>query len=212
MRNFRLLAGVAMAHGVLGWWLLAPADHPAAPLPVTDGSPLRVAIAPTEQAKPAAIARQTRAAQTLAPAPAALATTAAAEATPSATSPPLPDRQRASESALPERTVAASAAQPAASGPAQSEPRFDAAYLQNPAPAYPPQARRAREEGTVILQVFVAPDGLPGRIEIALSAGAERLDQAALAAVRQWKFVPAMRNQEAIGAWVRIPIVFSLKG
>jgi protein TonB len=40
-------------------------------------------------------------------------------------------------------------------------PRFDAAYLNNPKPSYPPLARRLGEEGRVTLRVHVTPDGLP---------------------------------------------------
>jgi len=36
------------------------------------------------------------------------------------------------------------------------------------------------------------------------------LDNAALAAVKQWRFVPDKRNNEAISAYVTVPISFSL--
>ena len=47
-----------------------------------------------------------------------------------------------------------------------SVPRFDADYLQNPAPAYPPLSRRAGEEGKVVLKVYVEPSGLASQVEI----------------------------------------------
>ncbi|MDO9598734.1 MAG: energy transducer TonB [Azoarcus sp.] len=102
---------------------------------------------------------------------------------------------------------------PAAPAPAAvSAARFDADYLNNPAPAYPPLSRRMREEGKVMLRVVVKPDGLPGRIETARSSGSERLDEAARNAVSRWRFVPARQGERAIEASVLVPIIFKLEG
>jgi protein TonB len=92
----------------------------------------------------------------------------------------------------------------------ESLPRFDADYLDNPAPRYPPLSRRMREEGVVLVRVYVSPNGAPEVIELKQSSGSARLDESALLAVRQWKFVPARRAGEAIPAWVVVPIAFSL--
>lgn len=90
-------------------------------------------------------------------------------------------------------------------------PRFDAAYLDNPPPAYPAMARRLREEGRVLLRVLVTADGRAGSIEVATTSGSERLDQAALDAVRRWRFVPAKRGDAAVAAHVIVPISFALE-
>lgn len=95
--------------------------------------------------------------------------------------------------------------------PTVTQPRFDADYLSNPAPAYPPLSRRMGEEGKVVLRVHVESDGRPSQIEIRTSSGSPRLDQAALEAVGRWRFVPAKRGDEAIAAWVLVPITFNLK-
>lgn len=92
-----------------------------------------------------------------------------------------------------------------------SQPRFDADYLTNPAPAYPPLSRRMGEEGKVVLRVHVEPNGLPSQVEVKTSSGSPRLDQAAQDAVRRWRFVPAKRGDEAVAAWVLVPIAFNLK-
>lgn len=89
-----------------------------------------------------------------------------------------------------------------------SAPQFDAAYLNNPPPAYPPVSRRLREEGRVVLHVRVLPDGLPDEIEVQSTSGSPRLDQAARETVRRWRFVPARQGGDAIAAWVRVPIAF----
>lgn len=93
-----------------------------------------------------------------------------------------------------------------------TQPHFNADYLQNPAPAYPALARRTGEEGKVVLRVFVTPDGHPSQIELKTGSGSSRLDKAAQDAVARWKFEPARRGNEAISAWVLVPIVFNLRG
>lgn len=92
-----------------------------------------------------------------------------------------------------------------------TQARFDADYLQNPAPAYPAMSRRLGEEGRVLLRVHVDASGRPTQIEVKTSSGSPRLDQSALDAVARWKFIPARRGDEAIAAWVQVPIVFNLK-
>ncbi len=90
--------------------------------------------------------------------------------------------------------------------------RFDAAYLNNPAPAYPPLARRMREEGKVLLRVLVTADGAAGKISVSTSSGSSRLDTAAENAVARWRFVPAKQDGRSVEAWVVVPIVFKLEG
>jgi protein TonB len=89
--------------------------------------------------------------------------------------------------------------------------RFDADYLNNPSPAYPPLSRRLGEQGRVVLRVPVSADGRPGLIDIKTSSGYPRLDAAARDAVGQWRFVPARRGEEAVAATVLVPIAFKLE-
>jgi periplasmic protein TonB len=91
-------------------------------------------------------------------------------------------------------------------------PAFNAAYLRNPAPRYPPAARRSGEQGTVTLRVLVTPEGLPARVTVEKSSGSGHLDNAALEAVKGWRFTPARRGSEAVEGWVLVPIVFRLEG
>lgn len=95
--------------------------------------------------------------------------------------------------------------------PAVSQPRFDADYLSNPTPAYPPISRRLGEEGKVLLRVRVEPNGRPSQVEVRTTSGSPRLDQSALEAVSRWRFIPAKRGDEPIADWVLVPIVFNLK-
>jgi periplasmic protein TonB len=91
-------------------------------------------------------------------------------------------------------------------------PRFDADYLQNPAPRYPPLARRMRQEGKVVLRVLVDSGGGASQIEVRNSSGSDVLDEAALEAVKRWRFVPARRDDQPVAAWVLVPITFTLQG
>jgi protein TonB len=90
--------------------------------------------------------------------------------------------------------------------------RFDADYLNNPAPTYPQLSRRMREEGKVLLRVVVSADGTPRLVEISQGSGSERLDKAARSAVERWRFVPARQGERAIEAAVLVPIIFKLEG
>lgn len=92
--------------------------------------------------------------------------------------------------------------------PVVTEARFDADYLDNPKPVYPPLSRRLGEVGKVMLAVHVQADGRAGKVEIKASSGFPRLDDAALAAVTRWRFVPARRGDAAIASWVHVPIHF----
>jgi len=96
------------------------------------------------------------------------------------------------------------------SEPAVTPARFDAAYLHNPHPEYPPISRRLGEEGKVLLKVRVTPDGRANAVDVEKSSSFERLDDAALRSVLRWRFVPARRGDETIEATVIVPVIFRL--
>jgi protein TonB len=81
----------------------------------------------------------------------------------------------------------------------------------NPRPEYPRTAREAGWEGTVILQVLVLPDGTAGNVTLHKTSGYSILDETALAAVRGWRFVPAMDGNFPVQSIVRLPVRFDLK-
>ncbi len=92
-----------------------------------------------------------------------------------------------------------------------TKPQFDAAYLRNPAPEYPAQAKRRHMEGSVMLDVLVSPDGQPRSVTIAQSSGFSLLDDSAKSAVSRWKFLPARKGTETVEARVMVPIEFKLQ-
>jgi protein TonB len=107
--------------------------------------------------------------------------------------------------------TAAPPAPPAPPTPAKVEQPFsDADYLNNPKPPYPTLSVRLGEQGTVVVRALVEPNGSVSKIELKTSSGFERLDQAALKAVSEWRFVPGKRGGVPEPMFVVIPIPFRL--
>jgi periplasmic protein TonB len=84
-------------------------------------------------------------------------------------------------------------------------------YSKNPRPAYPARAKREGWEGRAVLRVQVLTNGRPGQVTVQTSAGRQQLDDAALAAVKGWTFVPARRGGAPTSGWVTVPIEFRLR-
>ncbi len=129
------------------------------------------------------------------------------------TSAPTPSNTAESSAAPTPAAPAAPAAQAAPAReapPALVPPKFDAAYLSNPAPAYPGMSKRLGEQGKVLLRVKVGADGQAQEVSVLQSSGFPRLDEAAREAVRNWRFVPARQGDQAVAAPVNVPIVFKL--
>jgi periplasmic protein TonB len=116
--------------------------------------------------------------------------------------------------AAPATSTAIAPAGPVTAKPSDDEstPLFTADYLRNPKPDYPALSRRRGEQGLVLLRVFVSASGDPRSVDVKQGCGYPRLDQAALDAVKRWRFVPARRAEQPVDAWVVVPIRFSLKG
>jgi serine/threonine-protein kinase len=75
-------------------------------------------------------------------------------------------------------------------------------------PEYPDLARQARIEGEVSVQVTIGPSG---RIERAIVVkGVALLDEAALKAVRQWTFEPALQEGVPVPSILTFTLPFSL--
>ncbi|WPL81163.1 energy transducer TonB [Bordetella hinzii] len=99
-------------------------------------------------------------------------------------------------------------------GPAPEEPVFMSSveYLgDRPAPKYPSDSIRRREQGRVIVLVTINPQGYVDKASIDTSSGFRRLDNSALEAVRKARFKPLTRNGVPQTAMARIPFDFGLK-
>ncbi|MBC7726755.1 MAG: energy transducer TonB [Microbacteriaceae bacterium] len=90
-------------------------------------------------------------------------------------------------------------------------PSSSADYLQNPKPAYPPLSKRLGEQGKVVVRVLIGADGQAQKAELRQSSGFERLDQAALATVLKWRYLPGKRGGVAEDMWFNVPINFVLE-
>jgi protein TonB len=83
-------------------------------------------------------------------------------------------------------------------------------YVREPSPRYPPQSRRLREQGLVVLRVVIDEQGVASSIEIETSSGHARLDDAARDAVLRAAFRPYVEDGAPRRALVLIPIEFAL--
>lgn len=208
------LAAVTAAHvaALLGAVLLAPAPaRPVAPPAVVGflvdeaepatGPALRPVPTPS-RAMPVPV----RAASVTAPAP-----VAPVAAPPSVRAPMLePTPEAATSSSAPMSAGVTPASSDESGIAALTPPSSDAAHLDNPKPVYPAASRRLKEEGRVVLEVFILQDGSVGDLRIKASSGHERLDQAAVAAVRHWTYLPARRGSTPIALWHTQSLLFSL--
>jgi periplasmic protein TonB len=75
-------------------------------------------------------------------------------------------------------------------------------------PSYPPLARQTRISGTVRLHAIIGKDGSVTQLEV--MSGHPLLVQAALDAVRQWKYQPTTLNGDAVEVDTTIDVIFSL--
>jgi protein TonB len=90
-------------------------------------------------------------------------------------------------------------------------PSADAQEVNNPAPAYPAISKKLKEEGTVLLTILVTKEGRVAEAQIKTSSGHKRLDDAAIRAIKRWKFNPATQAGKPIDYWYEIDFEFSLK-
>jgi TonB family protein len=79
-------------------------------------------------------------------------------------------------------------------------------------PQYTADAMRAKVQGTVLLECVVLPDGSVGRVEVVRSLDPTfGLDQEAIKAARQWRFVAGTRFGEPVAVLVTIELTFTLR-
>lgn len=140
---------------------------------------------------------------------------AIADATPAPTAPTgvreAPMAPSPQEVSSPAAVSSNAAPSPAPALPLLVLPSSDADYLQNPKPPYPALSKRLGEQGKVIVRVLIGVDGTAQKTEIKQSSGFDRLDQAALATVLRWRYVPGKRAGVPEAMWFNVPISFVLE-
>jgi len=82
--------------------------------------------------------------------------------------------------------------------------------IQQVKPIYPPIAKAARQSGTVVLQATISKSGTIENLRVV--SGNAMLQQAALDAVRNWRYKPYMLNGEPVEVDTTINVVFNLGG
>lgn len=217
-RNLRIVLVVLLLHGGALWALqtgllrrtvellvpaqvivdmMPPAETPAPPQPqrqpvVAPAKPQAVRMTPNPPA-PMAVATAAAQPSDIAPAPVAPSTTTTGADHPS------------TATTFPNEAVAGPT-------PARVEPpSSDADYLNNPKPPYPPMSRRLGEQGKVVIRTLIGADGVAQEASIHQSSGFDRLDQAALATARKWRYVPGKRAGVAEAMWFNVPFTFVLE-
>lgn len=158
-------------------------DPPSAPKPVTKPEPK-----PSPRPPPRQLVAE-------AP-PAQVAEAVATLPPPVVPSPPLP----------------VAAPTPLPSGPVNLSGELSIACPERPAPVYPVMSRRLGETGKVILRVTLDESGKVAKAVVDRSSGFNRLDEAALSAVRHWRCAAVMRNGQASTASALQPFNFVLEG
>ena len=79
-------------------------------------------------------------------------------------------------------------------------------------PAYTEYAKRKKIEGVVVLQAVVLVDGTVGQVKVLRSLDPTYgLDQEALKAASQWRFVPGTRSGVPVAVQITIELTFRLK-
>lgn len=207
-------------HGAIAAWVLgAQSSTPSEPVPVRmNVRSIEISAKETQQERPAPIVRQPKqlpqaAAQPVVrrSAPATPPAMPTASTTVSTTASTTAEQAPTSVAVASSQSAPAKEETPPASAPAAvTAARFDADYLKNPAPVYPPLSRKLHEEGKVLLLVQVSANGDAENVQIKQGSGYLRLDEAATNAVRKWRFVPARRGSEPVASSVVVPLVFRL--
>jgi protein TonB len=82
--------------------------------------------------------------------------------------------------------------------------------LQKTVPLYPPIAKAARVSGTVILQATISKTGTIENLRVI--SGPAMLQQAALDAVKSWRYRPYLLNNDPVEVETTVNVVFSLGG
>ncbi len=82
--------------------------------------------------------------------------------------------------------------------------------LQKTTPIYPPIAKAARVQGTVVLQATISKTGAIEGLHVV--SGPAMLQQAAMDAVRTWRYKPYLLSGEPVEVETTVNVIFTLGG
>lgn len=86
---------------------------------------------------------------------------------------------------------------------------MQAQKISGPNPVYPPDAKKARIQGTVVLEAVIGKDGTVENLTVV--SGPAALQTSSLDAVRQWTYRPFLLNGEPVEVKTTINVVYSLR-
>jgi protein TonB len=116
------------------------------------------------------------------------------------------EQQKPAQPPVAQQQVAAAEAKPAAEAVASTEP----VLIRTVQPRYPTQARRANQEGWVVVSYNIDTDGNVNGVKVLDAQPRHMFDREAVDAVERWKFKPATRNGVPVEANRQQRIVFKL--
>jgi len=82
--------------------------------------------------------------------------------------------------------------------------------IQKTIPTYPPIAKAARVQGTVVLQATISKQGTIENLKVV--SGPAMLQQSAMDAVRQWRYRPYLLNNDPVEVETTVNVIFTLGG
>lgn len=225
LRLVYISLGVLGAHVAALAWLQVgqPEVHPPVVLepfqtrqilaqPVQAPTPINVA---RDQPKPPVESAQRERVQPQTSRPVAAPSVSAAVAIPDITAlaaPPAVDNAQAEVPGKPQAKSIVTGETPGTTQGAPSRvvtlPSSMADYLSNPPPTYPALSLRLSEQGKVVVRVLIGKNGRALNASLAQSSGFDRLDQAALRAVSNWRYVPGTVDGQAQDMWFDVPVNF----
>lgn len=118
---------------------------------------------------------------------------------------------------VPQDKVEIAAPAPAPAPPAPPAPPsvvqgadLSARMISGAPPRYPIECRRKKEQGTVVLALTLDTEGRVSSISVSRSSGYDRLDDAALSAVRKWRWSPLTKDGKPVMVKGTVAIPFVL--
>src|SRR5205807_7311264 len=79
----------------------------------------------------------------------------------------------------------------------------------SPEPEYSEEARKAKFQGTCVVQLVVGPDGIPHDMRVVRTLGLG-LDEKAIEAVQKWRFEPGKKDGVPVATLVNVEVQFHL--
>jgi protein TonB len=182
------------------------------PLPFTDAETIVRDVDAMRQSASTALARWRFEPPAAAPAIARVAIVFDLQANKATTGPATPISGFAGVAGLPTRTVFAR--RPGAGAPSDGTLRVGGEIrapqkVVNVSPVYPQEAQDARVQGVVIIEAKIAADGSVAEAWVLRSI--PMLDQAALDAVRQWRYTPTLMNGVPVPVIMTVTVNFTLE-